>query len=597
MSLFSTENLSIFSSVGGGPMARLVEKFVDAGTEAAVRHQFTPERWRQMMDSSRTARLVARVATLGLFPARSVVQACLGHQDLLIPTTNPFLLPPALVASRLLHRKAVVPLIYDLYPDALEASGALDRSSILSRALAELNQFTFKHADGVVFIGQRMAEHAIERYGEPRRWTVIETGADTSEFASCLQQPLEPDTEFEAWCQSKNAVASYIGNLGLMHDWRTLADAIVDWTRREGSRQLGFVIAASGPGAAKLEAACAHLCDEQIRFIEPLENRAWVRLLALTDISLVTLRPEAHRTCVPSKTFSAMAAKSALLAVAPCDSDLAELVRSQKCGVVVEPGDAAQVVDHLARWIERPAELASVRDRSYQALCAEYDMPRLAQKWLDFLEDCERPHFPTAGYHKLKRALDLAASSAGLAATAPILLAAAVGIHLTMGSPVLFRQKRPGAWEVPFELLKFRTMRHAKPGEEGPESDADRITRLGAFLRSTSIDELPTLWNVFKGEMSLVGPRPLLMRYLARYTTEQRRRHEAKSGVTGWAQVNGRNALSWEEKFEHDAWYVDHRSIILDLKILLATVGKVLGRQGISQDQHATMPEFMGTEA
>lgn len=200
-------------------------------------------------------------------------------------------------------------------------------------------------------------------------------------------------------------------------------------------------------------------------------------------------------------------------------------------------------------------------------------------------------------YRAPKRALDIAVSAATLAATAPLTIPAAVAIYAQLGAPVLFRQPRPGKDGKPFMMLKFRTMRPPAPGEDAIASDAARLTPLGKFLRSTSIDELPTLLNVLKGDMSLVGPRPLLTQYLARYNSEQARRHEVKPGVTGWAQVNGRNALSWEEKFRLDVWYVDHCSLALDLKILAMTALKVVKRDGISQQGQATTTEFMGSPA
>lgn len=197
-------------------------------------------------------------------------------------------------------------------------------------------------------------------------------------------------------------------------------------------------------------------------------------------------------------------------------------------------------------------------------------------------------------YRIAKRALDIAGATAGLVATAPLTVPAALAIRATMGSPVLFVQARPGLHGEAFDMMKFRTMRHLRPGEDMLASDADRITRLGQFLRSTSIDELPALLNVLKGDMSLVGPRPLLMRYLDRYTPEQARRHDVKPGITGWAAVNGRNLLSWNEKFELDVWYVDKASMALDLKIIALTILKVCKREGISSEGMATMPEFMG---
>jgi lipopolysaccharide/colanic/teichoic acid biosynthesis glycosyltransferase len=197
---------------------------------------------------------------------------------------------------------------------------------------------------------------------------------------------------------------------------------------------------------------------------------------------------------------------------------------------------------------------------------------------------------------KLKRALDLAVAGTGLVALAPVIGGIAGAIRATMGSPVFFRQTRPGYHGKPFELMKFRTMIPAKPGQSF-ESDGVRMTRLGGALRKLSLDELPTLWNVFRGEMSLVGPRPLLMQYLERYTPEQARRHDAPPGITGWAQIHGRNALDWEEKFALDCWYVDHQWLGLDLYILARTVVAVLRREGIAHEGSATMPPFLGTRA
>jgi sugar transferase EpsL len=195
----------------------------------------------------------------------------------------------------------------------------------------------------------------------------------------------------------------------------------------------------------------------------------------------------------------------------------------------------------------------------------------------------------------MKRGFDMATSFLVLLLASPLLVLLAVLIRLNMGSPVLFRQKRPGLHAVPFEMIKFRTMRNAVDAQGKPLEDAQRLTPFGKFLRGSSLDELPELWNVLKGHMSLVGPRPLLMEYLPLYSARQARRHEVRPGITGWAQVNGRNALSWSEKFDHDVWYVEHQSFLLDLRILWLTVAAVFGRRGISSDGHATMPPFRGS--
>lgn len=198
-----------------------------------------------------------------------------------------------------------------------------------------------------------------------------------------------------------------------------------------------------------------------------------------------------------------------------------------------------------------------------------------------------------SGYLRVKRVLDVLAAAVLLVLTAPVMLAVAVTVALVMGRPILFRQLRPGQGGRLFVLVKFRSMR-ATGADRGPADDADRLTPLGRWLRATSLDELPTLWNVLRGEMSLVGPRPLPAEYLDRYTPEQFRRHEVRPGVTGLAQVNGRNALSWEEKFRYDVWYVDNVSFWLDLRILVRTVVTVLRRDGISAPGVATAPEFLG---
>lgn len=202
--------------------------------------------------------------------------------------------------------------------------------------------------------------------------------------------------------------------------------------------------------------------------------------------------------------------------------------------------------------------------------------------------------FPS-GIHKEKRLLDLLIALPGLVLLSPILLIIAILVRWRLGSPVLFRQTRPGYKSQLFTVYKFRTMTDTRNESGKLLPDKERLSKLGQFLRSFSLDELPELFNVLRGEMSLVGPRPLLVQYLERYSAEQARRHDVLPGITGWAQVNGRNALTWEDKFRFDVWYVDHWSFGLDLKILGITLWKALTREGISQPGHATAEEFFGS--
>jgi len=196
----------------------------------------------------------------------------------------------------------------------------------------------------------------------------------------------------------------------------------------------------------------------------------------------------------------------------------------------------------------------------------------------------------------IKRLFDIIIVIVGLTVLTPILPMISLMVTTRLGRPVLFKQTRPGLHCKPFIMYKFRTMIDTQGTDGLLLPDAERLTQLGIFLRATSLDELPELFNVIKGDMSLVGPRPLLTQYLDRYTPEQARRHEVKPGITGWAQINGRNAITWEEKFKLDVWYVDNHSLWLDIKILLKTVGKVFRREGISAKGEATMQEFMGKE-
>ena len=195
----------------------------------------------------------------------------------------------------------------------------------------------------------------------------------------------------------------------------------------------------------------------------------------------------------------------------------------------------------------------------------------------------------------MKRLFDFLASLIALILLAPVIALVAWKIRKNLGSPVLFRQTRPGLSGKPFEMVKFRSMKDAVDANDNPLPDDERMTPFGDKLRSSSLDELPGLWNVLKGDMSLVGPRPLLVQYLPLYSKEQARRHDVRPGITGWAQINGRNAISWEEKFELDVWYVDNRTLWLDIKILFLTVKKVFVKEGISAEGHVTIEPFTGS--
>jgi len=580
----------LLSCVGGGPMVRLARRLTELGWATEVVAGATPETWRGRMASGPLGRVSARTEAFLKYPLQALWTALARGADTLIPTTNPFFLPLLLVLTRPIHGRRVVPLIYDLYPDALEAEGISRKSGLLSRLGEAANRYLFRKADGVVFIGEGMGRYARNRYGEPSRWLVAETGADAAEFETSAGAIADDDERaLDVWCRGKTLIA-YVGNMGLVHDWDTLAQAVPRLIEST-LKPLGILIAASGPGVRRLADAWAGLPAQAIRFEGPLDDQRWARLLPRVHVSVVTLRSSARHTSVPSKAFSAMAAGNAILAIAPTDSDLATLVMSHGAGVVIAPGDAEKAASALLGLVTDAQQLAAMRAKAAAAARTAYDMPELASRWANFLSTLPRPPSDLA-----KRLIDVLGSILSLLLAGPLLLVAGLAIGVTMGRPILFRQERAGLAGARFTLLKFRTMRTQRSGEEGADADGARLTRIGRFLRVTSIDELPALWNVLRGEMSLVGPRPLLMRYMARYSQEQRRRQNVKPGITGWAQINGRNALSWEQKFELDVWYVDHRSTWLDLRILAGTVVKVLRREGVNSPDHATMPEFLGSQ-
>lgn len=375
----------IFSCVGGGPMQRLADTIRHEGGDGRVVAELSDERWRGMMAGGRFGRLRARLRAMLVYPLRAVVEtARLPRDAVAVPTTNPFFLPMVLVATQPIHRRRVVPLVYDLYPDALEATGLASRSGGMSRLARLANRYWFRGADGVVFIGEKMATHARDRYGEPRREAVIETGASTAEFDGEGVRAAPVESDIEAWCQGK-VVAAYVGNMGAVHDWETLADAIPRVLADPRAVDFAVVVAASGPGVEQLRKRWSGLDPDRVRFEVPLPDRAWARLLVRSTLSLVTLRPAANRTSIPSKTFSAMAAGAAVVAIAPRDSDLAAVIERHRCGVNVMPGDVDSLVEVLATLTQDRAEREGLGTRARTAMLEHYDMPVLARRWIQFL--------------------------------------------------------------------------------------------------------------------------------------------------------------------------------------------------------------------
>lgn len=595
----------MFSSVGGGPLQRMMTEMKKRGQSARLTPILSPEQWRDLFRKGTAGRLAARALTFGAYPLMTLAEAIKLslkakplEKPILVVSTNPFFLPHFLVAAKPLHRCGVVSLMYDMYPDAFEAAGVDNKW--LSKIMTAANKWMIRHSDAVVYLGDEMRASSEKRYGKnPITW-IIPNGADRTEFDKAAVRENALDKDFQAWCQDR-CLFSYVGNMGLMHDVETLEKAVpkflADLNDDEKSH-VGIVIAATGPGDARLRESWKNI-GECVKFIGPQKDDAWANLLIETDIALATLTNEAHATSAPSKIYSAVTATCIPLVVAPDNSDLASLVR--KCGEVIHPGDVEGLVRTMKMmfWaVEENEDAFEDYVTRTNKVAEENDITQVCSLWqgcFDEIADRLPAPWSTLLYHSIKRGFDLTAAAAGLAVIWPLLAATAVGVKKHLGSPILFRQMRPGIDGKPFELLKFRSMANAPEGTDAAH-DGERLSEFGKKIRALSLDELPTLLNVLKGDMSLVGPRPLLMSYLDRYNSEQMKRQWAKPGITGWAQINGRNALSWDEKFKHDVWYVENASLLVDIRILILTVLTVLSRSGIQHEGSATMPEFMGNE-
>ncbi len=371
----------ILSCVGGGPMERLARELERMGVAAGVQSMYAPPQWRKLFSTGRLGRMRARAGAMLVFPVQSVFAALGGPRRSLVATTNPFYLPLVLIATRALHRRPIVALVYDLYPDAF-AVGPRKAPKLLTRLAHTANRYWFRNADGVVFIGKTMAQHAVREYGQPRQMAIIETGATTAEFSAAKATIAAPESELERFCEGR-VVVGYVGNLGHVHDVDTFARALPRWLEAPGR---ACIIAASGPGCEELRRRWNGVSGDGLRFSPPLGDREWARALVRTDISVSTLKSDAWMTSIPSKTFSAMAAGSAIIAIAPRHSDLARLVLEHECGAVVEPGDVEGLHAALVE-LSHPDALAKAKANALAAAKRHYDLPRLADRWKLFLSN------------------------------------------------------------------------------------------------------------------------------------------------------------------------------------------------------------------
>ena len=541
--------------------------------------------WRCHVPSSYARSYLGRMwAFLGFTVSSLTAVFRVAHPHVIIASSPPLVIAfPAWVAARIRFRR--VPWVFeirDLWPESAVTTGVLGEGSLLTRVLYRLERWACASANRVNVLTPAFREDLLRRHLVPdRRLVFVPNGADTDVF---MPGPRNNDVRREAgW--GDRFVVLYSGAHGRANAIGQLVEAA------ESLRDTPDILIASvgdGPEREHWQQEAARRGLENIRFLGPQPKERMPAYVNACDLGAAVLqRNPTFKTVYPNKVFDYMAcAKPVLLAI---DGAARQLVCAEaRAGVFVEPEDPAA----FAAAVRSLAADASGREQMGRRGCewvqANASRTALAARYLGILETLVAEGTRGWAGALIKAVVERVVAVLCLLLSSPVLGLVAMAILLSMGTPMLFRQQRPGLFGRPFFLLKFRTM------ATGSGPDDSRLTRLGRFLRRTSLDEMPELWNVLRGEMSLVGPRPLLTQYLDRYTPRQARRHEVKPGITGWAQVNGRNAVSWDTKFELDVWYVDHWSPWLDLRILALTVWQVVVRHGINHPDSATMPEFQG---
>jgi len=516
------------------------------------------------------------------------------NPDVVMGTSPPMFQAASAWLVSALRRRPFLLEIRDLWPDSLVQGGVLQNRSAIW-AFRALEGFLYRRAQRVLGNSPAYRSYLIEQKGVPaERIDIIPNGVDVSLF-----DPAERSEDLrERWGVANKVLVTYTGALGAANSIPTILRAAARLRDRD---DVHFLLAGGGNREREARELSDKLGLTNVTFAGGIAKARIPQLLAASDVCLATLKPNPiYNNVYPNKVFDYMAAgRPTILTI---DGVIREVIERSGGGLYVPPADdAALAAAILELCSDRPRRLSMGRSaRDYVA--KHFDRRSQSQAFLELVKGVaasarspriQGPQRRGACYHGTKRALDLLVSTLCLVVFGPLLAAIAVGVWLILGRPVLFRQQRLGLRGRPFTILKFRTMTNQCDGDGNLLPDERRTTRLGLFLRRTSLDELPQLWNVLKGEMSLVGTRPHPLKYLERYSPEQRRRLQVKPGMTTLSAVKGRNAQTWEQKLAWDVYYVDHQSLWLDLAILVRTLVALVTRRGASGD--APMPEFRGS--
>ena len=519
--------------------------------------------------------------------------------DVVIATSPPLVTAiPGWIAARVRHR--AVPYIFeirDLWPESAVSTGVLRPTSLLTRALYALERWACRTADVINVLTPAFRDDIVRRgLAVPEKIVQVPNGADVDEFTpgrrdNAVRRELGWGDRFVVLYAGAHGRANAIGQL-------------VDAAERLVDRpDILIATVGDGPERGRWQEEGRRRGLSNIVFLGPQPKERMAEFVQASDVGAAVLQANpTFRTVYPNKVFDYMACgRPTLLAI---DGVARALVCEQaRAGIFVKPEQPADIAAGIRFLADHPAARQEMSARGREWVVANQSRRALAEDYLKVMDGVVAgnagPAVSRAAKRTLyrrggKRAIDLVVASALLVLAAPVLAITALIVRLGLGSPVLFTQKRPGLHGQPFVMFKFRTMKDLRDEHGRPRPDAERLTRLGGWLRRLSLDELPELLNVVRGEMSLIGPRPLLMQYLERYTPEQARRHDVRPGITGLAQVSGRNALAWPQRFALDVAYVDRCGLTLDAKIALLTVWKLLTREGIDEPGRVSVTEFMG---
>ena len=554
---------------------------------------------------SNHAGLVKRAMVFLRYSLNSLQLVLRSDADLVFATTTPLTAGIPGIASRWLRGTPFVFEVRDLWPELPRAMGVV-RNPLVLAALSCLEWLSYHSADACIGLAPGICEGIAERGIEPGTITSIPNACDLELFQP-LPQGATKHPELIVGLShplsSRSFVAAFTGAHGLANGLDAVLDAAAV-LQRKGRNDIKLLFIGDGRCKPDLERRVSTEALRNCYFLPPIPKPQLARILRQSvHVGLMVLDdvPAFYRGTSPNKFFDYLAC--GLPVVNNYPGWLAELIREHQLGIPIPPRDPEAFAEALIRLADQPVLATTMGSNARTLAESRFSRRLLADKWRQVLEIAasrnarrRRGYFQKQFYSLFKGLSDRLAALVALILLSPLLLLVALIVRWHLGSPVLFRQQRPGYLGKAFWLLKFRTMDDSRDGCGALLPDAERLTPLGRWLRATSIDELPELLNILRGEMSFIGPRPLLMQYLPLYSLQQARRHDVRPGLSGWAQVNGRNSLGWEAKFRLDVWYVDHRNFLIDLKVFWLSVIKVLRRQDIQPLDAEIMPPFAGED-